>query len=386
MKILFISESYGSTLFGVAQVLTHIIKYCSAALFESKVLAYSVDDVCENKSLVKQLPVYGVGMQKNSLGRMLRVHHRMYPTVRKEINSFDPDLVHVHGVLTFIQVIGVLGSKGEGVPVLISPHGMLEPWLWKQKGHLYFWLKRLYWVVVLRPFLSRVDFVHVITNQESVTLAQEFPDVPQVHISNAIDLVEYSSNQVAPDTDHFLLFIGRLHPKKGVDLLIRAFKKASVENVRLMIAGPDFDADYTAKLKALVERLGLSGKVSFVGSVHGDGKSELLQKAWCTVIPSYSDVVALVNLESTASFTPTITTTMTGLSDWQEGGGLLVEPELEPLTEAIIIACNWSLEERMQIGERARAFVEDRYSWGVIGEQWVEAYKMIAESGKKKYE
>jgi len=65
---------------------------------------------------------------------------------------------------------------------------------------------------------------------------------------------------------------------------------------------------------------------------------------------------------------------------------LLVEPELEPLTSAIVTACNWSQDKRMLMGKRARSFVEERYSWDVIGEQWVEAYKMIAESREGAHE
>jgi len=301
------------------------------------------------------------------------------------VDKFAPQVMHVHGVLTFIQRSSIRVANQKGIPVLVSPHGMLEPWLWTQNGPIYYWLKRLYWVIVLRPFIRRADYVHAITDQEAETLAKAFPGVPQINISNAIDLSEYGEDQVSPDSDRYLLFIGRLHPKKGVDLLIEAFNKLEAENFYLVIAGPDFDANYTASLKALAKKYGLSETVLFVGSVHGEQKSELLEKAWCTVIPSYSDVVALVNLESAASFTPTITTTMTGLSNWQEGGGLLVEPELEALTQAITTVCQWKVDERMQKGKRAREFVEQRYSWDVIGEQWIEAYKMIAKSGKKKH-
>lgn len=386
MKVLFISESFGSSLYGVAQVIVHIMRYCRAACFKQRVLSCSVGIDGEVNEMVKQLPLYTISKRKSSLGRMLRFHHKMYPIMKSEVFNFKPKVVHIHGVMTLIQVFGTLAAKNNHVPVVISAHGMLEPWLWNQSGVVKSCLKRFYWVFLLRAVLRRADYVHAITDQESETLKREFPKVPQIKISNAIDLAEYSENQEAPNVDRYFLFIGRIHPKKGVDLLIDAFKQLAIENVRLVIAGPDFDAAYTAELKAQVERLGLSEKVFFVGSVHGEEKGELLEKAWCTVIPSYSDVVALVNLESAASFTPTITTTMTGLSDWEEGGGLLVEPKVDPLTKAMIVACNWSEDERISMGRKARDFVTKRYSWDVIGEQWVEAYKMIAASGKNTYE
>ena len=379
-RIMIISEGYGRAFFGVSQVLIKLADFCRKNSFKFKVLVALKKDVPSiDVDSVHEIPV-------NQSSKSLMWHENQSSFFYHQMARFFPEVIHVHGVFTFVQRNAVKVATQLKIPVVISPHGMLEPWLWKQKGILSYLLKRLYWLVVLRPVLKQVDFVHAITYQESETLGREFPGVPQIKISNAIDLSEYSSMQVAPDSDRYLLFIGRLHPKKGVDLLIEAFKKSVVGNVRLVIAGPDFDVDYTARLKALVENLGLSERTSFVRSVHGEQKSELLQKAWCTVIPSYSDVVALINLESAASFTPTITTTMTGLSDWQEGGGLLVEPELEPLTNAIVTACNWSQDKRMLMGKRARSFVEERYSWDVIGEQWVEAYKMIAESREGAHE
>jgi len=380
-KLLVVSECVGEGLFGVSEVVMDLLNRMPDKGISVHVIAGRVEQVPSNlANSVSKSPLLLSETTK------FKWHPRQKSYIKKVAQSFGAELIHIHGVFSPIQLSAIKAASELKIPVIVSYHGMLEPWLWMQKGAVYYWMKRVYWGLLIKPVMKRVDFVHAITDQESETLECEFPRVPQIKISNAIDLSEFSSNQMEPDVDRYLLFIGRLHPKKGVDLLIEAFKKSVVGNVRLVIAGPDFDVDYTARLKALVENIGLSERTSFVGSVHGEQKSELLQKAWCTVIPSYSEAVGLVNLESAASFTPTITTTMTGLSDWQEGGGLLVEPELEPLTSAIVTACNWSQDKRMLMGKRARSFVEERYSWDVIGEQWVEAYKMIAESREGAHE
>lgn len=382
MKILFVTEGYGATLFGVAQVVRRLVKQCGKAGVPVRLLASTVMESESENPVLKKIPVYHVGQRKSTVNRIFMIHHRMYSVISEEMEEFEPDVVHIHGVLSFVQVIATLVAAKRKTPVLISPHGMLEPWLWNQHGILRKQLKKLLWKLLLKPIIGKADYMHAITNQEALTLENEFPDIKQIHITNAIDVSEYSTRQYRPDEDKYLLFVGRLHPKKGVDLLIRAFNKAAVDDVRLIIAGPDSGYGYTNYLNCLIRELEMSDKVSLVGQKNGKEKTELLKRAWCTVVPSYSDVVALVNLESAASFTPTITTTMTGLSDWASGGGILVEPEIDSISEAIKASCSWSLENRMKKGIIARKFVEQRYSWEVMGPEWIAAYKMIAESGR----
>ncbi len=130
--------------------------------------------------------------------------------------------------------------------------------------------------------------------------------------------------------EKLIVFLGRLHPKKGVDLLIEAFKQAEFEyDWQLVIAGPDFNQTYARELRQLVVDLDLVDQVDFIGPVYGDKKYALLAKAWMVVVPSYSEVVALVNLEAAALQTPTITTTDTGLDDWAEGGGVLINADVD---------------------------------------------------------
>ncbi|HKI45256.1 MAG TPA: glycosyltransferase [Balneolales bacterium] len=379
MNVLMVVEGFGSDRFGVEKVVENISENLIQHDWQCDIVTMVIDGTLKSaiESHVHQVPYW-------NFTRPLRFHPAQYLQVKALVQDLSPDIVHCHGCFSWLQVASIWAARKQpGKVILLSAHGMLEPWLWRQKGSIYNLMKRLFWNLLLKPTMAHVDYVHAITDQEADTFAKEFPGVRQIRISNAIDLSEYNDQQEPPDEKRYLFFIGRLHPKKGLDLLINAFARMSDEGVRLVIAGPDFDPEYTRELKSLVQKWELSERVNFVGSVYGEAKSTLLKKAWCTVVPSYSDVVALVNLESAASFTPTITTTMTGLSDWEEGGGLLVEPEVEALYEAIATVCKWSAEERMKNGRVAREFVEQRYSWDVVGEQWIEAYKMMAESGRQ---
>ena len=369
MRILIATEGFGQSLYGVTQVVRRIAERLAMAGQEVIVLATSVKDI------PKEVDYRMVSSPQSLAGSKSQISF-----LRNAISEYAPEVVHVHGCFRGIQKSAVLAAKRHGVPVLLSPHGMLEPWLWKQKGRLYEWAKRAWWNVLLKPHLSKVDYVHAITRQEAETLRREFPGISQIRIPNAVEIGEFP--QEPADPYDYLLFLGRIHPKKGVDLLIRAYAEAKLKRP-LLIAGPCFDARYQAMLEKMVAELRLEDRIRFLGPVYGEEKLRLLARAWCTVVPSYSEVVALVNLESAACFTPTITTTETGLDDWEEGGGLLVAPRVQALAEALSRVDRWSVAERKRWGEKARRFVEEWYSWEVVGKMWLEAYERIANTGRE---
>lgn len=377
LKVLLVTEGYGASGFGVARVVDALLQNILDSGAEAKVVAPAVErnGATESEEAVVELPCWG-------WTRTLRFHPGQARALAEIIDTFQPDVVHVHGALVPLQRTAVLCAVKKRISVILSVHGMLEPWLWKQRGALYYGVKRLYWNVLMKPALGQVAYVHAITHQEADTLAKEFPRVPQILIPNAVDLAEYASPQSAPDADRYILFLGRLHPIKGIDLLIAAFAAVGNRSCRLLIAGPDDSVQYTDHLKAMVRQAGMDDRVSFVGGVFGAAKSALLAKAWLVVVPSYSEVVAMVNLEAAASYTPTITTTMTGLQDWGESGGLLIEPDAAQLTEALDRALSWSLEERMARGSQSRRFVAERYSWDVVGQRWMVAYQKVASGAR----
>lgn len=374
MRILLVSEDIGCNRYGVGRVVNSLAHNLRGDTVFS-VATNTVGDL-DSSLDVKIIPFLKIYPK-------IRYHPYIYRYIDNLIKEFSPNLMHVHGIFGFLQKSAIKCAKRNEIPIILTPHGMLEKWIWRQKGVLYYILKRVYWNILLKPVLKQANCIHAITPQESDTLAREFPNVPQISITNAIDLDEYPRNQVPPNCYRYFLFLGRLHPKKGVDLLIEAFEKSNIEECRLIIAGPDYDVVYSARLREQIRQLDLNTKVTFVGPVYGQQKIKLLQQAWCVVVPSYSDVVALVNLEAAACYIPTITTTMTGLNDWGNSGGFLIEPNLVDLSNALSVVENWSFKERMLLGRKSRTFIERHYSWDVICDQWVKSYQKIASQGGK---
>lgn len=295
-------------------------------------------------------------------------------------------ILHLHGVWGAPQWLGARIAARRGVPALLSVHDMLSPWHW-QDGHLRRVKKFIYWQTLAYPAFRHLRLVHAITPIERDNLAPQFPGQRLEVIPNSIDLMQADTllatgGSAQPPLDHpYLLFLGRLHPKKGVDLLIAAFARVSQGRAcRLLIVGPDSSANYTAKLKAQVRALGLEERISFLGPVFGNEKWRLFRHAWAFCAPSYSEVVGLVNLEAAAARVPVVTTHETGLYDWEEGGGILVNPRVEEVTRALDQVFSWTEEERRQRGRRLRELVEQRYSWNVVGPRWLQLYSELGDS------
>lgn len=380
MKILIITESYGAKYYGVGAMLEQQVRHMLNSGVNIKVAAMRYEGGDKNNIDIVKLPIFRIGRSETTLGRLMRFHPEMYSVVRSQIRDFQPDIVHIHGVFTFVQLVSVRAAKKQGKKIVLSTHGMLESWLWKQKGALYYMTKKAYWLILVRPVLKGVSCFHAITENEKKTLAKLLPATRVLVIPNAIEMEGLSSKQLDPDRPGYFLFLGRIHPVKNIDSLLRGFSEIRDKGYKLVIAGPVFDKAYYSGLHKIVRELGLDDKVKFVGVVGGREKDILIARAWVTVMPSHTEVMGMVNLESSGRYTPTITTYNSGLESWDIGGGLLVNNSDKSLASALNQAAEWSIEERMQRGRLSRLHVERHYSQEIVGNMWLDAYSDISAS------
>ena len=376
--IFHIIEDYSPANYGVYQVVRQLTGYLTRQGYPTTILAAgrTGTPVPEGVNL-REFPL-GWGGRRWRYPRGLRAH-------LETLGGSAGNLVHIHGVWLASQWLAARAASRQGVPAVLTAHGMLEPWLWRD-GRLRRVKKLLYWYSLAYPAFRRLPLIHAITPLERDHLAPQFPGQRLTVIPNALDLTEADdflathegqSSEAAPP---YLLFLGRLHPKKGLEVLIPAFGRAlKGREFRLLIAGPADHKKYAHRLQALVRDWGLERQVSFLGSIFGPQKWRLYRDAWAFCAPSHSEVVGLVNLEAAAVETPVITTHETGLSDWEEGGGILVSPRVEELSQALELVFSLSEAERQQRGRRLRQLVERRYSWEVVGRQWLSLYTELLE-------
>lgn len=349
---------------------------------------YSLDSggirtVVKNLHTQVKLPNIVVSPNKEAEDQGMALFNRVGPwCYSKDLKSLLFDLMeakdsiyHIHGVWMYPQYLAVKLALKHKLPFVLSPHGMYESWLWEQS----YLKKKLYFKAMVARRFSKASVLHAITQQEQDTLRDMFGKGMRIEtIPNLIPTVDLPKISLKPGEteEKYILFLGRLHPVKGIDLLIKAFASLPNKKLRLKIAGP-FN-EYQETLSALVEELGISDKVDFLGMVLGDEKFRLYSQAHVFAAPSFSEVIGMVNLEAALMGTPVITTHRTGLYvQWQDEGGMLINPLLEEMKKALSDAAAWTTAERDERGKRLRAFVLEKYSWEKNVWLWEDLYKSL---------
>jgi glycosyltransferase involved in cell wall biosynthesis len=377
MNILFITEDHTKENYGVTTVVSQLANEIADRNngMEVIIAAIGTDSVLQHKTVKVEL------IRSAKVGAFWGWSPALIARINDIVTNHDIKLIHIHGIWMAAQWASLGIARKRKIPCVVSAHGMLDPWLWNKQSLLQKYKKKIYFNLVFQRSISENNILHAITPKEKDILHKFFPKKKIVMIPNAIGLNKedfYCDDGKITVPEKIFLYLGRLHPIKGVDVLIKAFYRANLDiHWRLVLAGPESVPQYVEKIKTTVLNLGLSNKVEFIGPIFGQSKIELIRKAWAVVIPSYSEVIGMVNLEAAACRVPTITTFETGLWDWEEGGGILIHPNVNELTTSLLRASRWSMAERLDYGNRSYQLVADRYSLETVVPEWEALYSSL---------
>lgn len=318
--------------------------------------------------------------------------------------DFEPDVVHLHSIWNrYVHRMAVY-CRQHGISYVFSPHGTLTTWSLKYK-----WWKKLPAMLLYQyRDLLKADGFHA-------TVADEKDDIRWLRLRQPVTIaplgVNIGENPVDFGSRKDVLFLSRLHPKKGLVELLRAWASIERKGDRLLIAGPD-DIGYQVELVALCGELelkcadlsgsfeygkkqifgggevsasayaealtGLSANVVFLGSVYGEAKSWLYRHARLFVLPSHSENFGVVVLEAMAEGTPVITTRGTPWQFLEERGcGWWVEQS--ELAEALSLGMELSEDEYGKMSSSCRQLVIESYSWDSVGRKLIELYEGVIE-------
>ena len=290
---------------------------------------------------------------------------------RRAAEAWQPDLVHDHGLWLPTNHAAGRAARVSRVPLVVSVRGMLQPWA-RRHG----WLKKTAaWWAYQRRDLTGAALAHATSASEAASLRAAGLRMPIAIVPNGVE-----SPPPAPPRPHSgrrrALFLSRIHPIKGLPMLLEAWAALAPEGWELIVAGPD-EGGHRAELEAQAVRLGLA-EVSFPGAARDADKWALYRSADLFVLPTYSENFGVVVAEALAAGLPVLTTTG---APWGElvshRCGWWVEPEPRALREALAAALAAPDAQRAEMGARGRTLVAEAYAWPGIAARLADVYAWI---------
>jgi glycosyltransferase involved in cell wall biosynthesis len=301
-----------------------------------------------------------------------------------EVEAFDSfgrvDVLHDNGIwLRHNHELAKLALQ-RGIPRIVSTRGMLEPWATSQKR----WKKRLAWWLYQRRDLMRAACLHTTAPREAQNVRALGLGIPICMIPNGVDLPEIDSTAgdrkyeaLGQEGHKVALFLGRIHPKKGLPMLIEAWARIRPPSWVLWIAGPD-DSGHQTELARSVLAASLRQVVSFLGPLDGPKKRSALLNANLLVLPTHSENFGMVIAEALAHGLPVLTTTGAPWPMLQERGcGWWVDANIDGITEGLRQATSQPRETLQAMGARGRELVAAEFGWPRIAKEFMATYEEL---------
>jgi glycosyltransferase involved in cell wall biosynthesis len=288
-------------------------------------------------------------------------------------------VVHNFGIWTPFSIRVSMLSRQTGKPLIICPMGMLEPWALKQKRLK----KRVGWEVYQRRNMARAAAIHSTARAEAENLRALGVTTPIAVIRHGIDLPE-TTDRTEPAARKTVLFLSRIHPKKGLLALVEAWSQLRPPDWRVVIAGPDQEG-HRAEVERAVRSKQLDDAFEFAGPVFGDEKAALFRSAHLFVLPTASENFGVVIPEALAYGLPVITTTGAPWTELAETrSGWWIRPDVRALRDALAAAFALPAGELRAMGLRGRDLVEKHYTWPAIARQHLHLYEWLTDPGRER--
>jgi glycosyltransferase involved in cell wall biosynthesis len=331
------------------------------------------------------------------------------PSFVQKVFDMNADIVQTHGIWQYPSVAVNRWHKKTRKPYLISPHGMLDSWAVRNSA----WKKRIALTLYERKHLERASCIRALCESEAQAIRQFGLRNPICIIPNAIDLPP-AENQAAggmtqpPAISNYfasmkesgrkvLLYLGRIHPKKGLVNLVRAWSEVHQSNWILAIAGWD-EGSHEAELKRLCAELRVpfanasssisnaspSVSVHFLGPQFGPAKAACYVSCDAFILPSFSEGLPMVILEAWAYAKPVLMTPQCNLPEgFKADAAIEIEPNVKSITAGLDSLFRISAEQRQSLGKNGRALAAGRFNWPRCARELSEVYHWLLGSGAK---
>lgn len=342
------------------------LQYASAlAKLKQNVVLYSSLRFDDEWTWDDQSGLHVMGLTAWNKKSRARILFEQVTELRKLINSGDIDIIHIHGCWSPILFFAKLLAKNNQIKYLISPHGCLQQCALNHK-----WLKKkIAYFLYQKNILCGASMI-------VVTSDQEYRSIRDLKLQNSVAIIplgiansSHSNFPCVIRSKKSILFLSRIHEKKGVEDLIDAWTFIRDPSWKIVIAGAG-NYFFVDRLKDKIKELNLCADIEFVGEVIGDEKERIFSEASIFVLPSYSENFGIVVGESLIRGVPVITTNKTPWQDiLNEGCGWYIEPGVESLRLALEEAISHSPESLSKMGARGKEYILKNYTLDIFGKK-----------------
>lgn len=308
--------------------------------------------------------------------------------LRRLLKYSDADLVHQHGLWMDDQWAALQWQKQNRKSVVISPHGMLDPWAVKNSA----WKKKLVGWLFANESLRKASCIHALCQSEADSIRAYGLKSRIAVLPNGIDLPTHNDFVQPPWQGNIengrkvLLYLGRLHPKKGLSNLLTAWKQAkektNSDDWTLALVGWG-QGGHEDELKEHVAALGLEQEVVFLGSQFGEAKAACYHHADAFVLPSFSEGLPMVVLEAWAHGLPVLMTPQCNIPEgFAAEAAIRIEPNPADVASGLLALFSMNNADRIQMGQRGLALVKEKFTWTKIAAEMEAVYQWVLGGGQ----
>lgn len=287
------------------------------------------------------------------------------------LDTERPDIVHINGIWSLDRYIMQRQALKRGIKTYIMPHGMLEPWIMRR----HFWTRKLPALIIYqrRALRTAVCLIATAESERKNILRMNVSKTSVPVVANGIDVTGIPL-KTSWEKRKKILYVSRLHPKKGIELLLETMAGMGddVKDYELVIAG-EGETDYVAQLKEKAAALRLN--VNFIGGIYGERKWQTFHEADVMVLPTHSENFGYVIAESLACGTPVITTKGTPWEIIDGDCGYWTERSVPAMKDALQRMLRKTPEELEQMGRKGRQLIEENYTARNMAEQLMNVYE-----------
>lgn len=375
MKVLILTYSVTRSAGGVFDAVRDLFVNSAFKEHRLKIFSFLDENLDKDKPSWKGIPM-----------RLFKPLPMLYsPKMRKALMNESPDIFHMEALWRYPQLLMTAWKKHKKAPIVCSPHGMLDPYIINNQG----WLKRLISKLFFQKSLESVDCYHALCQKEYEDIRAYGLKQPVAIIPNGINLPDPNLKFEKTDSKKHLLYLGRLHKKKGVDLLIKAVADIKNENAALLdnwqidLVGWDHE-NCKAELERIVAENHLEDIVVFHGGLFGKDKQRMYANADGYILPSHGEGLPMTVLEAWSWKLPVIMTPECHLPEGYEADAAIrINDNVVSVKNGLMNFFEMDDDSRKAIGQKGYDLVCEKFTWDASAKKMIEVYEWLLGRSEK---